>query len=144
MKQTFECHKANCKHVNSKRTLDQNAALHLYFSLVADELNAAGFPIKATLEHYKVDIDWSAESVKSLIWKPIQKHLTGKKSTTELKKTGEIDEVYDHINRWLSNEPFNVHVPFPNDPEKQKEKGYTTKKYDIEYPEDNGKGTAFD
>lgn len=134
MKQTYDCHKSSCKHVNSKRTIDQNSAMHLWFQHVADELNGAGLPIKQTLAHYKVDLDWSAESVKSLIWKPIQWALFAKKSTTDLKK-GEIDPIFEHINRFLSQ--LGVHVDFPHDPQKQKEKQYLgAPKLPTPYPED--------
>lgn len=138
----FECHRADCKHVNSKRTLSQNSALHVYFQLIADELNGAGLPIKATLEHYDVDLDWSSESVKSLVWRPIQKALLGKRSTTELKKQQDIDRVYEHINRFLS-EQFGIHVPFPVNPDKQKEKQYIGSKETVPYQEEHTK-TAFE
>lgn len=123
MKQTFECHKSNCKHVNSRRTVDQNRAMHLYFAHVAQELNNAGLPIKETLSHYKVDLDWDERSVKELIWRPIQKALLGVTSTADLKKTQDIDRVYEHVNRFLG-EKLGVHVPFPNNPDKYKEQQY--------------------
>ena len=113
--------------------------MHLWFQHVADELNAAGLPIRTTLAHYKVDLDWSGESVKTLIWKPIQWSLLGKKSTADLKKS-EIDPVFEHINRFLSE--MCVHVDFPHDPNKA---GAKTAKVDtIEYPTEDYKPTAFD
>lgn len=116
--------------------------MHLYFAHVAQELNLAGLPVKATLAHYKVDIDWDERSVKELIWRPIQQALLGVKSTTELKKTQDIERIYDHINRFLS-ENFGLHIPFPNDPTKNEEKQYLTTK-PAAYPSETFTKTEFD
>lgn len=140
MQQTYDCHKSTCKHVNSKRSIDQNSALHLYCSHIAQELNGAGWSIKKALAYYKVDIDWDMQSVKDLIWRPIQQHLTGKKSTADLNKSQEITEIYENINRFLSNPPFSIHIPFPNDPNKE---GKQTAKVDkVEYPTEQYKESS--
>ena len=131
-KHLSDCHRADCKHVNAKRTESQNSALHLYLEHVAQELNNAGFPIKATLSHYKVDLDWDARSCKELLWRPIQIALLGKTSTTTLRKQQDIDRVYEHINRFLSSEPFCLHIPFPNNPDKEGK--LTTKAEEVNYP----------
>lgn len=90
------------------RTLKQNAAMHKYFTLVAEALNDKQLTVKTII---KADIEWNPISVKSLLWKPIQEAVLHKKSTTELKRK-EIDDVYDTINRALG-EKFGIHVPFP-------------------------------
>ena len=90
------------------RTLKQNAAMHKYFTLVAEALNDKQLTVKTII---KADIEWNPISVKSLLWKPIQEAVLQKKSTTELKRK-EIDDVYDTINRVLG-EKFGIHVPFP-------------------------------
>lgn len=96
-----------------QRTPVQNKALHLYFELVAEALNDAGYDIQKTVVH-QMDIPWSKESVKELIWRQAQKTLKGKISTTEL-STKDIDSVYEVVNRYLAQ--FGIHVPFPsNDP----------------------------
>jgi hypothetical protein len=136
MKQTYDCHKSSCKHVNSKRTIDQNSALHLYCAHVAQELNGAGWSIKKALAYYKVDLDWDMMSVKELIWRPIQIALLGKKSTSDLNKSQDITQVYEHINRFLSNPPFSIHVPFPNNPDKAGSKTAQPDKLPTPYPED--------
>lgn len=96
----------------TRRTLRQNSALHLYFQLLAEELNNAGWDMKKTLKQ-DVDISWTTESVKNYIWRPIQKALLNKKSTTKL-TTDEIDKVYDHVNRHIG-EKTGVHVDFPSE-----------------------------
>jgi len=104
-----------------KRTEQQNKALHLFFEHLAIELNLAGLPIKKVLEK-SVDIDWSAESCKEILWKPIQKAVLNKSSTTELDKIAEIDLVWEHLNRFLAE--FGVFVPFPHDPSILKDTHY--------------------
>lgn len=102
--------------MDKPRTTTQNAALHLYFKEVAEALNGAGLSVQATLQNYKMELDWSQEAVKDLIWRPVQIALTKKRSTTELAKHGEITDIYEHVNRFLSQ--MGVHVPFPEDTEK--------------------------
>lgn len=98
-----------------KRTDQQNKALHVFFRLVADELNGAGLTVQETLSH-QMDIEWNEHRVKELIWKQAQKKYLGKNSTTLLDKKMEIDQLYDHVNRYLAQ--FGIHVPFPTDPDR--------------------------
>ena len=99
----------------AKRTTIQNASLHLYFRLLAEELNGAGLDMRKTLKE-TVDIPWSEETIKEYLWRPIQDAQLRKKSTTEL-TTSEVTKVYETLNRHLGDR-FGLHVPFPtNDPE---------------------------
>ena len=105
-----------------QRTLSQNAALHVFFKLVADALNDGGFSVQETIKH-TLDVDWTPDLVKVLIWKKAQRKFLGKDSTTQLEKHMEIDQIYDHVNRFLAKlekdgEPCGIHVPFPTDPGK--------------------------
>ena len=97
------------------RTPNQNASLHLYLTMLADELNKGGFSLKFQLGVKEVDLEWSMDRCKELIWRPIQKALTGKTSSTKLDKVSEIDLIYNHLNRFFSNEPFCLHVPWPSE-----------------------------
>lgn len=94
------------------RTSSQNAALHTWYSKVAEALNDGGYNIQLVLKE-KVDLDWTMESVKELLWRPAQKAILGKVSTTKLKKQQDIDTVFEHLNRHLA-EKFGVHIPFPS------------------------------
>lgn len=98
-----------------QRTLQQNKAIHKYCSLLAKELNDAGLDMKVVLKP-EVDIPWNGESVKEYLWRPIQKYLLQKQSSTEL-ETDEVSKVYDVVNR-LIGEKHGIHVPFPEDPDK--------------------------
>jgi hypothetical protein len=95
------------------RTLQQNKALHKYFVLVADELNAAGLDIRKVYKP-EVEIPWTGGTVKEYLWKTVQRVMLEKEHTSDL-ETKEIDAVYDVVNRHLAK--LGVHVPFPaNDP----------------------------
>ena len=120
-----------------KRTDSQNAALHLYCQLLADELNGSGLSIQKTLENYKAEISWTKESVKELIWRPVQKALVNKTSTTELSKQMEINAIYEHVNRFVSQ--MGVHVEFPNDPDKEDKKSYLSGEK-VNYPTEEYRG----
>lgn len=100
-----------------QRTLPQNNALHLYFMWLATELNLAGYTVQLVLKE-KMDLDFTPEMVKELLWRPAQRAILKKKSTTELHKIEEIDKVYEHLNRHLG-EKFKIHVPFPTNTQLQ-------------------------
>ena len=96
------------------RSTKQNAAYHLYFNMLAVELNNAGYSFKKVMsepDRYKADIDWSSHLIKEYIWRPIQKVVCNKKSTTQLNKDG-VNKIYDLVNRYTSN--MGVFVPFPS------------------------------
>jgi len=95
-----------------QRTLLQNRALHRYFELLADTLNAAGLDQRAVLKP-SIQIPWNAAAIKEQIWKPIQDLQLGKKSTTEL-TTSEVSAVYETLNRFLA-EKHGVSVDFPSE-----------------------------
>ena len=96
-----------------KRTSQQNRALHLYFTMVAQALNDAGYSIEQVLSNFTMELDWSPDSVKSILWRTAQKRLLGKHSTTELSKQEEIDKVYEGMNRFLAKLGIE-HIPFPS------------------------------
>src|SRR3990167_10032285 len=99
-----------------KRTEAQNRALHLYFEMIAGALNQEGLDVRVVLQviaEKGVDMMWSKELVKELLWRRIQKKYLGKKSTTELDSTGEITQIYDMLNKFLAQEFF-ITQAFPS------------------------------
>lgn len=94
-----------------QRTLTQNAALHVLFTLLAEELNSAGLDMKKVLKP-EVDIPWNPKTVKDWLWRPLMKAQLGLTSTTEL-NTKNIDDVFDTLNRHLG-EKFGLQVDFPS------------------------------
>lgn len=97
--------------MGEQRTTKQNNALHLFFELLADELNSAGLDMRVVLKP-EVEIPWNKETVKKHLWKPIQKALLDIESTTEL-STAEVNKVEEVLMRHLS-EKFGVFVDFPS------------------------------
>jgi len=105
----------DCKPLKSIRTLNQNAALHLFFTQLADELNEKGMDMR-TLIRQEVEISWTPYSIKTYLWKPLQQVLLGKKSTTKLNRENDINVVYDNLNRILverTGGEINI-PPFPS------------------------------
>jgi hypothetical protein len=106
-----------------KRTTQQNKSLHVGFKLIADALNDAGHDMRKVLKP-TVEIPWSDKTVKEYLWRPIQKAMLQKSSTTELEKQMEIDRVWDVVMRHLNTpkengEPLlDEYIPFPHDDEK--------------------------
>lgn len=84
----------------TQRTLTQNAALHKYCQILADDLNEAGLDMKQVIKP-GIDIPWTMESVKQNLWKPVQIAVTGKESTTK-PLTNEYSEIYEVLSRHLS------------------------------------------
>ena len=93
----------------SRRTLSQNSALFRFFDLLASTLNAQNLTVDVIL---KADTQWNKERVLELLWRPLQKSITGKESTTKL-TTKELTEVYDTLNKALG-EKLGIHVSFPS------------------------------
>jgi hypothetical protein len=106
------CKTCGQKIKTDKRTTQQNRALHKYFSMLADALNDAGFSVRKTLKH-DIDIDWTPQLIKELLWRPVQILITQKESTTDLDKLEEITKIYDTLNRYLG-EKTSVYIPFPS------------------------------
>ena len=98
------------KELEQQRTSSQNRSLHLYFRLLAEALNGAGYEISKVI---KTDMPWNERLIKELLWKETQKYVLGKESTTELNKLEDITKVYEVINRAIG-EKTGVHVPFPS------------------------------
>lgn len=94
-----------------QRTQLQNKSLHLWYVLLAKELNAAGLDMRTVLKP-EIDIPWTAETVKEHLWRKVQIAHSGKSSTAEL-TTNEITAIYEILNKHIG-EKFGVHVPFPN------------------------------
>ena len=99
-----------------KRTLTQNDSIHLWLDQVASALNDAGFDVKAVVRLFREEgeIPFTKENVKELLWRPAQKAMFGKKSTTELNKLKEIDLICKVVNKFLSEKCHLEYIPFPS------------------------------
>jgi len=95
-----------------KRTNQQNNALHLYFKLLADDLNESGFDQLTFPWKEGARLNWTAESVKENLWKPIQSAMLNEQQTSKLKKE-DVDKVYQTLARHLA-EKTGVTTSFPS------------------------------
>ena len=68
---------------NKARTIRQNAALHKYFVRLFNALNDAGLDMRKVLKP-EIEIPWTLSSVKEYLWRPVQRIMLEKESTTEL------------------------------------------------------------
>src|SRR3990167_1824985 len=102
------------KHNNELLTRRQQNSLYLWFQMLADELNSAGWDMRKALKP-EIEIPWSKESIKNFLWRPVQEIYLSKKSTTEL-TTKDIDAIWEILNRHLG-EKFEIHIPFPSEQE---------------------------
>lgn len=96
-----------------QRTSQQNKSLHKWFELVSAQLNDAGITVQLLLKE-RVELPVTPEVVKELLWRPAQRALLGKQSTTELSKQEDIDLVYDTLNRHLATRFHLENIPFPS------------------------------
>lgn len=117
------------------RTLSQNNALHLGLEMIAKTLNEAGLDMKKVLKP-EIDIEWTKDTVKKYMFKPVMEMLTQKKSTTELDKVSEITEIWDTLMKFLGEKHAVEYIPFPS--EENKPQGKLP-----EYPSSNGPVKGF-
>ncbi len=103
--------------ISKQRTLQQNSALHLYLTQVANELVNQGQTMQNVVKEIKkVEITPTMYNLKEMVWREIQKAHLGKDSTTFLTKQ-EVNEIYDIMSKWLAVH-FEIDIPFPVDEEK--------------------------
>jgi len=101
------------KKIDDTRTIQQNKSLHVLFKQISDECLDKGIDMRELVRD-EVPIQCTPENIKWL-WKLLQNALFKTKSTTELKKSGEIDIVYDNFNKIIS-ERTNGEVCLPEFP----------------------------
>ena len=103
-----------------RRTAPQNNSIHRWLGLVAKELNERGLTKSVVLSNF-MEADWTVENAKEELWRPTQRLLYPNTiSTKDLPKQIKIDNIYEHLNRFLAQEPMFIHIPVPNDPDKNK------------------------
>ena len=105
--------------MHKQRTSAQNRALHKDFDLIAEKMNDAGYDVRKTI---KVSIPFTTQIVKDYIWRPFQKKMFSKESTTELERnSGEIQQIHEVVMRELGERLGIEYHDFPYSPEKRKE-----------------------
>jgi len=96
-----------------QRTGLQNRSIHLYFKMLAHDLNKIEYHVMKTMRH-DVPIPWTDTLVKELIWRKVQKIFTDKTSTTKL-DTDEVSKIYEIIHQHIFTiTKGEVDLPFPD------------------------------
>ena len=102
--------------VKDVRTEQQRKSIELFCKLLAGRLNDAGMYMVKTLKVLRkkpeVDVQWTQEEVKDRLWRPVQRALYEKESTTDL-NIQEVSQVYEILNKNLS-EKIGVGCEFPD------------------------------
>lgn len=94
------------------RTDAQNRSLHKWFSQLSEECQRNGVTFDLIIRHTH-QMQVTEEGVKHL-WHVLQKALFGKESTTELKKTGQIETMLMHFADLFGKEGIEI-PPWPSD-----------------------------
>ena len=97
--------------IGKKRTNAQNNALQVYCRELAEAFSDRGLDMKRVLKK-EIDIPWTQDSVREYLWKPLQKAVIQKESTTDA-NTNEYSKVYDVLNRHIADK-YGFSVPFPS------------------------------
>ena len=97
---------------DQQRTSKQNSALHVYCSLLSNSFNEGGFDMIKVLSHH-AEIPWDERgyNVKEKIWKPIQKTLIQKGSTTEANRV-DYSNVYEVVNNYTATK-MGISIAWP-------------------------------
>lgn len=100
------------KVVHGKRTLQQNRAMWLWATQLAEMFNEKGIDMRAFLRP-AVEISWTKNMVIEYIWKPLLKLSTGKDSTTDMSNFGDIDYIMDNSIRIITERTRGEVIPPP-------------------------------
>lgn len=119
----------SAKVIEDKRTPKQNNALHKLFEQLSEEMIAKGIDMRMIVRE-DVPIEPTPENLKWL-WKKLQNALFKTMSTTQLKKTGQIEIVWDNFNKILI-ERTNGEISLPPFPSLELQ----MKEGKIAYPDD--------
>jgi len=100
-----------CNNEIKRRTTQQNSALHLFFSFVANELNEIGITYQYRgLKVQVMELRYTANIVKEFVWRPIQIAMFNKKSTTKI-NTQEINQIVDVITLFFAERGVSIEFP---------------------------------
>lgn len=86
----------------TQRTITQNSCIRVFDRLLSEELNAKGYTVKLVLDKMKTgtEVEWTPSAVHELLWKRMQKGLTGNVSSTEL-DTVQPSDIHKTLMKWM-------------------------------------------
>lgn len=95
----------------TKRSSQQNKALHLLFQNIAFELNRIGMEFTYNgIKGMEIQTTYTPEIVKEFLWKPLQNALLKKESTTKL-TTQDINMIFEILGKWFSEKWVVIDFP---------------------------------
>ena len=97
---------------HGQRSIKQNSAIHVYFTILADALNEAGMEIHMEYLGKTCEVPWTPTAVKERLWLPIMQSMFSIKSTAKLDRK-QVSEVYEVLSRWLATEK-SILIDFPS------------------------------
>ena len=99
----------------SQRTNQQNKSIRVFDRLLADELNARGYTVKLVLDKMRTgaEVPWTPSATHELLWKTMQKGLTGNESSTQL-DTVQPSDIHQALMHWLAENLEIDYIDFPS------------------------------
>lgn len=94
-----------------KRSGLENKSLHVLFLNISQELNEMGLEFTYRgLKGIEINTTFTPEIVKNFIWRPLQKVLLDKESTTELTHN-DISLIFEILGKWFSEKGIVIEFP---------------------------------
>lgn len=104
--------RVDLKEVKDTRSSRQNASLHLYFTMISQELNELGMEFNYTgIKGMNISTRYTPDIIKDFFWRPLQITLFDIKSTTKI-NTKQINEIIDIISKFFAEK--GVYLQFPS------------------------------
>lgn len=93
------------------RSIRQNSSLHLYFTMISEQLNELGLQFQYEgLKGMTLEMRYTPELVKNFIWRPIQVAMFEIESTTDI-NTLQINEIIDVITSFFGERGVVIEFP---------------------------------
>jgi hypothetical protein len=99
------------KEVRITRSMKQNRALHVFFTIISNELNELGMEFQYTgLKGSTLSTRYTPHLVKEFFWRPVQIALFDIQSTTKI-DTKQINEINDVIIKFFAERGVELYFP---------------------------------
>ena len=97
--------------IRDTRSQAQNRALHLYFTMISEQLNELGLEFQYTgLKGSAISLMYTPELVKNMVWRPIQIALFDIESTTKI-NTKQINQIIDILTKFFGERGVSIEFP---------------------------------
>ena len=99
-----------------KATRQQQKAEHVYYRLVAESLNNAGYTLAKSFEKMdvsKLEVPWTEENVKEIIFRVIMKQMYPDIESTTDMDTRQVNKVYLTVDHFLTDRFGIESIDFP-------------------------------